>query len=389
MFKINFFIGALVSFTFLLSNQIFCQEYFEFKNPNFSFSIPDGWKEYKSNPSLLIYGKYVKVTDGLMGGSLRVGKDIYFGNLGTIWNLNQEEEKKQLEKEASLRNFVFSKETINGLKTVKINFETTIGENDRRREFKAVIYKFLVKQDRKEHVISFFLNTETKDFYKDNIDFLKIISTLNLTSQKTVFNSQKEVVFKNIKYIISKPVEYDYFSNSTFKGMKINEFTKTYCFSDDISINDLELLVPKNFDKHPTIHFYTINALKNKSVTADEFLESKLFWKEMYKKANYDNLLANVISDSLLFCNYGISDTKPTTFTHLKDETNFLSTLVFINAGSEDNLLKMMAIINYIYINETVIFIKLSQEYKTFSDIEKIQNMSKSIVSEFLENNKK
>lgn len=386
----KYFICALTSFIFLLTSQhSYSQDYFEFKNPSFSFSIPNGWKEYNKNPSLLMYGKYVKVNNGIIGGILRVGQDIYTGSLETIWSLNPEAEKKELEKEATLRNFSFAKETINGLKTVKINFETTIGENDKRKEFKAVIYKFLVKQDKKEHVIFFFLITDPKDFNNDNNDLLKIISTLNLTSQKTIFNSQKEVQFKQKKYTISKPVDYDYFSNSVFKDMKINEFTKTYCFTDDISIYDFELLVPKKLNEQPTIHFYTMNALKEQEVTPDNFVEYKLFWKEMYEKSNYEKLLNSIISDSLLFCKYEFSDTKPMTFTHLKDENKLLSTLVIINAKTEIEVIKKISITNYIYLNDIVIFIKLTQDYKTFSDIEKIQNKSNVIVSEFLKNNDK
>lgn len=390
--KVNskFLIGALSSFILPLTSQsLYSQDYFEFNNPSFSFSIPDGWKEYNINPSLLMYGKYVKVNNGKIGGILRVGQDIYLDNVISIWNVNAEAEKKQLEKEATLRNFSFKKETINGLETIKINFETTLGKVNNRKEFKAVIYKFLVNQDKKEHVIFFFLITDPKDFYNDNNDLLQIISTLNLTSQKTIFNSKKEVEFKHKKYVISKPVDYDYFSNSVFKNMKINEFTLTYCFTDDISMYDFELLVPKKLDDQPTIHFYTSNALKEQSVTQEDFMEYKLFWKKMYEQPNYEKLLNYIISDSLLFCKYEFSGTEPMTFTHLKDEKKLLSTLVFINAKTDIELTKKIYISNCIYLNDIVIFIVLSQDYKTFSDIEKIQNKSNTIVSEFLKNNTK
>ena len=383
-------LGALISLIFLIKSQhLYSQVYCEFKNPVFSFSIPVDWEEFKGKPSLLNYGKYIKLENDTIGGILRVGQDVYTGNIEKIWNLNAEEEKKQLEKEATLRNFSFKKERINGLETVRINFETTIDKNNKHKEFKAVIYKFLVKQDKKEHVIFFFLITDPKDFNNDNNDLLKIISTLNLTSQKTIFNSQKEVQFKQKKYTISKPVDYDYFSNSEFKDMKINEFTKTYCFTDDISIYDFELLVPKKLNEQPTIHFYTMNALKEQEVTPDNFVAYKRFWKEMYEKSNYEKLLNSIISDSLLFCKYEFSDTKLMAFTHLKDEAKLLSTLVIINAKTEIEVIKIISIINYIYLNDIVVYIKLTQDYKTFSDIEKIQNKSKVIVSEFLKNNDK
>jgi hypothetical protein len=395
--KTNFFIkvkkyftNALISFIFLfISQDLYSQDYFNFKNPVFSFSIPAGWEEHKENLSFLNYGTYVKLNNDTIGGILRVGKEIYTENIETIWNLNAEEEKFQLGKEANLRNFSFTKERINGLETVRINFETTIDKNNKRKEFKAVIYKFLVKQDKNENVILFFLITDPKDFNNDNNDLIKIISTLNLTSQKTIFNSHKEVQFKQKKYTISKPVEYDYFSNSVFKNMKINEYTKTSCFTDDISIYDFELLVPKKLDEKPTIHFYTYSALKKQSVTPEKFVEYKQFWKEMYEQPNYEKLLNFIISDSLLFCKYQFSETKPTTYTFLKDENKLLSTLVFINIKTDIGFIKKISVTNYIYINDIVIFIMLSQDYKTFSDIEKIQIMSNTIISEFLKNNDK
>ena len=98
--KVNskFLIGALSSFILPLTSQsLYSQDYFEFNNPSFSFSIPDGWKEYNLNPSLLMYGKYVKVNNSKIGGILRVGQDIYLGNVETIWRLNPADEKKQLE----------------------------------------------------------------------------------------------------------------------------------------------------------------------------------------------------------------------------------------------------------------------------------------------------
>ncbi len=386
----KFIIIVLTMLIFLWKCQrIQSQEYFEFDNPSFSFSIPEDWKEYKGNPSLLMFGKYVKVNNGVIGGILRVGQDIYLGNLETIWNLDAENERKQLEKEAILNNYNFSKETIHGLRTIKINFETTLYKDNKSLDFKAVIYKFLVKQDKKEYVIFFFLITGLKDFYDDNNDLLKIISSLNLSSTKSIITSQKEIEFNQNKYIIPKPIGYDYFSNSVFMNMKINEFTKTYCFTDDIGIYDFELLVPKNLDDHPTIHFYTYNNLKEQIVTPKDFAEYKLFWKEIYEQNNYEKILNHIVSDSLLFCKYEFSLTNPLAFAHLKNEDNLLSTLVFINSKTEMDSAKLISVTNYIYINNSVIFIKLSQIYKTFSDIERIQRVSNTIVSEFLKKNKK
>lgn len=380
---------AIILFTFLVSwLKLFSQEYFEFNNPSFSFSIPEGWKEYKGAPSTLMFGKYVKVNNGIIGGILRVGRDIYSGNLETIWNLNEETEKKGLEKEALIRNYTFKKDTINGYKTVKISFETTLGDND-KRNFNAIIYKFLLKQDKKEYVVFFFLITESRDYYSDNLDFTKVISTLNLTSQKTAYNAQRVVQFEHMKFIISKPVDYDFFSNSVFKDMKLNEFTKTYCFADEIGIYDLELLVPKKIEGQPIIHFYSMNALKEQMVTQDDFAENKLFWKEMYDQSKYAKLLDSVISDSLLFCQYEFSDTEPNGYIHLKDEPKFLSTLVFINSKIAGDVIRKILVTNYLYLNNTVVFITLSQDYESFSDIEKIQHKSNFIVSEFLKNNDK
>ena len=318
-----------------------------------------------------------------------VGQDIHTVSIETIWSLNPEAEKKELEKAASLRNFSFTKETINGLQTVKIIFETTAGENDKRKEFKAVIYKFLVKQDNKEYVIFFFLITDPKDFNNDNIDLLKIITTLNITPKKVLFNSQKEVNFEGVNYTISKPVDYDYFFNSVFRDMKINEFTKTYCFTDDYSIYDFELLVPKKLNENPIIHIYTMNALRNQKVTPGSFLEYKLFWKRMYEKTIYEKLLDSIMSDSVLFCKYQFSDAKPMTFTHLQDENKLLSTLVIIDAKTEIGVTKIMSITNYIYLKDIVIFIKLTKKYTAFSDIEKIKSYSNLVVSEFIKNNDK
>jgi hypothetical protein len=167
-----------------LGGIIYSQEYFHYDDPTFSFSIPSGWREYKNNPALLMYGKFVKNKDGRIGGILRVGRDLYLGNVSTIWNLNQADEKKNLEKEAVLRNYSFKKETLNGKKVVEINFETTLGEGEKRKDFKAVIYKYLVTQNRTEHVIFFFLITDPSDFDTDNKDLLKIISSITFSSNK-------------------------------------------------------------------------------------------------------------------------------------------------------------------------------------------------------------
>jgi len=379
---------------FIICHTFFCkfsysQEYFEYKNPTFSFSIPEGWQDYKGTPTLLIYDKFVKVNNGIIGGILRVGQDIYLGNLETIWNLDPDAEKKELEKEAILKNYSFKKEVINGLKTAKINFETTLGGNANGKDFKAVIYKFLVVQDKHEYIIFFFLITDQKDFEKDQKDLLSIISTLNLTASKQKFNIKKVIEFKGKKYIIPMPLEYDYFSNSVFKDMKINEFTKTYCFTEELSIYDFELLIPKKLTEQPIIHFYTSKNLIEQSVTNEDFIEYKSFWKKMYEQENYNKLLKQVLLDSLIFCNYIFSETKPMSYLHLKETDNQLSTLVFINGNVGGKQIRKISITNYIFIDNLVIFIKLSQDYNTFSTIETIQNKSNSIVSEFLKYNSK
>ncbi len=365
------------------------QDFFEYENPKFSFSIPADWKEYHGTPTLLIYGKFVKVNDGVIGGILRVGQDIYFGNLETIWNINPEEDKKKLGKEATLENYSFKKEVLNGIRTVKINFETTIGENDKAKDFKAVIYKFLTIQEEKERIVTFFLITDPEDFDNDQKDILEIISSLDFSSNKRRFNSERIFEFNQKKYIISKPTDYDYFSNSVFKDMKINEFTRTYCFADEIGVYDFELLVPKKIEEQPIIHFYTMNSLKGQKVTDAEFVEAKIFWKEMYNQGTYNKLLDYLISDSLLFCNYQFSKTEPISYIHIKDEANILSTLIFNNSTINGDNINQIVITNYIYLNEIVVYIKLSQAYKTFSDIEKIKTKSDIIVTEFLKKNNK
>lgn len=382
-------IGLAMAMSLWTSSALYSQDYFEFKNPSFSFSVPNGWKENPSNNSMLLFGKYVKVNDGIIGGILRVGRDVYFTKLGTIWNLSEETEKNQLEKEAKLFNFTFKKDILNDHKIVKISFETVIEKDNNSKHFKAVIYKMLVLQDNQECVINFFLITSPKDFENDHRDLLQILATLNTSSQKTIFNSQKEVLFNQKRYLISKPVDYDYFSNSIFNYLNINQFTQTYCFTNDLSIYDFELLVPKNINNQPTIHFYTSNALVNQSITPQQFMETKTFWKKMYEQPNFEKLLNYIISDSLLFCKFEFSNTKSMTFTHLKDETNLLSTLVFMNIKTDVGIMTNISITNHIYINNIVVFIKLSQTFKTFSDIDKIKKISDMTVSEFLKNNQR
>ncbi len=383
MFKTVIFIICI----FLYSQISHGQEFFEYTNPNFSFSIPEDWKEYHGTPSLLIFDKFVKVNDGIIGGILRVGKDVYNGNLETVWSIKEEEDRKILEKEASIRNYSFKRETLNGTKTVKTSFDTSIGEKNKRKDFKGVIYKFLTIQDNKQHVVTFFLITDPKDFDSDHNDVLEIVSTLDFGLNQKVYNSERIVEFNQEEYVISKPSDYDYFSNSSFKDMKINEFTNTYCFTDEIGIYDFELLVPKKLDEEPLIHFYTMNSLKGQEVTAPEYIEAKIFWKEMYNQPNYNELVENLISDSLLFCNYDFSKTDSLSYIHLKDEANILSTLIFNNSKINGENKSQILITNYIYINDIVVYIKLSQAFTGFSDIDKIKTKSNTTVSEFLKNN--
>lgn len=254
-------------------NFIYSQKTFHYEDPTFSFSIPSGWKEYKSYPTLLMYGKFVKNKDGRIGGILRVGRDIYTGNLTTIWNLNQEDEKKNLEKEAVLRNYSFKKETLNGNKVVKINFETTIGETEKQKDFKAVIYKYLVIQNKKEHIVSFFLITDPNDFDADNRDLLEIILSIYFSSNKTAMRSMKEGIFNGHIYKISKPTGYDYFDNSVFGSTSISELTKENLLAKEVV--NLELLVPKSLEDNPIVHFYSYKALEKQIISLAKFKEYK------------------------------------------------------------------------------------------------------------------
>jgi len=363
----------------------FSQEYFHYDDPAFSFSIPSGWMEYKSNPSLLMYGKFVKNKDGRIGGILRVGQDIYTRNLLSIWNLNQDDEKRNLEKEAVLRNYSFKKETLNGNNVVKLNFETTIGEGQNRKDFKAVIYKYLVIQNNKEHVIFFFLITDPSDFDADNKDLLKIISSINFSSNKTGMRSAKEVIFNGHIYKISKPNEYDYFDNSVFGNTSIKEFTKTNLLSTEVF--DLELLVPKSLENNPIVHYYSYKVLENQNVTFDEFKEYKTFWKNGYSNGTYDSLAKEIFSDSLIIKQFGKMSSKAMGYFHISESDSALSTLVYINGNMRDNILSKVAVSNYLFINNTVILIKLSMDYKRFADVLKIKNQSELFVNEFFEIN--
>jgi len=210
---------------------------------------------------------------------------------------------------------------------------------------------------------------------------------MGFSQTNTNVESFKEVKFNNRVYRISKPENYDYFGNSIFKEMSISEFTKTNLLS--IEVIDFELLVPKVLDANPLVHFFSYKALENQKVTSEQFKEYKTFWKSGHNNGTYDSIAKSILSDSVIFNQFGIMKSKSNGYTHLDETKYLLSTLVFITGGTNGKIEKFIVISNYLNINETVIYIKLTKSYKNFKDISEIQKDSKYFVSAFLKNNLK
>jgi hypothetical protein len=363
------------------------QEYVQFNYPTFSFSLPDSWKELNKNLTPLDYGKYVKVTNGIIGGGIKVNREVTLENFESIWNIKIDEERKEFQKETSFKNIQYSKEIINGLKSIKLTFEFEGINKNKLKEFKTISYRFLIKQDKKTYVINFVLTTEKKDYVNDLNDLLKIIMSLNFEVDQAIFNSNKEIQFGKDKYIISKPVGYNYFSNSIFKEMTINDFTKVNCFDNEINNYNFELLVPKDLKNKPTIHIYTLNGFSQIKFNVNKFQEYKQLIFNKTETSEYEKILNSFLLDSLKFCDYKLSYTKPFIFVNFIDEERILSNMIFIFSKIGNKEINKLVISNYIHINNIIVFIKLTMDYNHYSDINNIKIISKNIVTEFLKRN--
>lgn len=158
------------------------QQLFEYKRPSFSFTIADNWHEFKGKyASPLMYGKFVKVTDGINGGILRVGRDLYTAKIQSIWNLDSNEERLSLEKEAVLKNYTFRRETLNGAKVVKLSFQTNLGLSPEASDYYGLIYKYLLIEDGTEYIISFFLLSPAQDYERDKMEYMEILKMSNIS----------------------------------------------------------------------------------------------------------------------------------------------------------------------------------------------------------------
>jgi hypothetical protein len=377
----------LSSFFSILSLILSSQEYVQFSYPTFSFSLQGNWKELNKNLTPLDYGKYVKVTNGIIGGGIKVNREVTLENLESIWNIKIDEERKEFQKVTSFKNIQYSKEILNGLKSIKVTFEFEGINKNKLKEFKTISYRFLIKQGKKTYVINFLLTTEKKDYENDLNDLLKIIMSLNFEVDQAIFNSSKEIQFGKDKYIISKPVGYNYFSNSIFKEMTINDFTKVNCFDNEINNYNFELLVPKDLKNKPTIHIYTLNEFSRIKFNVNKFQEYKQLIFNKTETSEYEKILNSFLLDSLKFCDYKLSYTKPCIFVNLRDEERILSNMIFIFSKIGNEEINKLVISNYIHINNIIVFIKLTMDYNNYSDINNIKIISKNIVTEFLKRN--
>lgn len=214
-----------------------------------------------------------------------------------------------------------------------------------------------------------------------------IIAILCLCFSFFFANAQKKVSYNNRNYIIDKPFEYNYYGNSIFKDKDIGELMSLYCLSDTLGVNFLEVLVPEKIQNDPIIQLYTTRLLNDKLVSNDDFLEYKSYWKTMFDRPNFKYIANVILTDSLVFCKNTFQDNSISSWSLIDEDYNYLSLFSKIN----DTIGKSKPIIvisNFILIKQTIVFIRLSKEYISFSDIKTIETRSKQIINDFISKNK-
>lgn len=355
------------------------QDTYDREDPNFSFKTLQGWKDYGNLSSPLEYFKIVRVRNERIDGILRVGRDIYFDDISTIWELDSDYEKAMLQQEAVLTEYSFKKETINSMNCVKINFSTKIKD----KHFKAVTYKFLLEESQKDYVIFFFLITSPENYMEDSEDLKKMISTLKFSHEHLNQKADSEFHFAGYQFKIDQPLGYSTFDKSEKSLTKADYSHST---QSQIPVTDFEILIPKNKTDEPTLFIQSFSFLDKERVTQSDFDGYKKVWTDALKSGQYEKFADSIFSNQTIINRFGNIDLEQKGYIILQDSSNCLSTILLAEDTS-GRIQKTIIIQNYIFIQKTIIFIKSTMPYNEIDDISKASNITLQFVNNFINSN--
>jgi len=167
--------------------------------------------------------------------------------------------------------------------------------------------------------------------------------------------------------------------------MSISEFTNTYCFSDGFSIHSFELLIPEKTEERPVVHFYTMEALKDISVSIEDFAEYKAYWKEAFTSKNYKAMAGAL--DSLTVCDYIASKSDLQQSSLVYDDERRLSIWYLVNGMVGDEAVTQSVVSNFLFLDGDIIFVKANNVIEEYSAAKEVLKISNEIVSTFLRDN--
>lgn len=369
----------LISFNNAYSNTIF-----QYNNPSFSIAITDNWVVDRTTVLPGRYDKFIKKSD--KQSVLSIKRDIYPYEVDDIWSLDESGFKKELEIGQNIADFKFKRIKISDNHAVRSEFKLAINLGGDIKKFKCSMYKMLFIEHNVKYVIHFYLLSDPDEFLRSDDDVLKMISTIkNKKSDQDVI---KLFEFNNFKFKIPKLKGFSYFSDLQGDNVLLNKFNSENVNS--LGVVSFEYLIADSLVFDPSVHIYSNEVFRNKKISKIDFNEAKIFWKAMYEKENFKVITDLFKRDSAsIFSEISMMNIEltPSITSNLIDKNNLLSTLVILGYDSSPNQDRLIFITNYIYINEMVVFIKISKSFTKYSDILKLEKVSNDVVNEFFKIN--
>lgn len=369
----------LLLLSLIYFNNAYSKVTFQYKNPSFSLEILDNWVIDRTVILPGRYDKFIKKSDKQSVFSIK--RDSYSYNVNDIWSLDESGFKKELEVGQSIGDFKFTRIKINDNHAVKAEFKLALNVVGTIKNYKCSMYKLLFIENNVEYVIHFYLLSDPDEFRHSDADILEMIKSINkVDNSQSVF---KTFEFNSVKYKIPVVEGYDNLIDTSL----ISTLNSTELKS--LGVVSFEYLMPKANDSDPVIHIYSNEIFKDKKIFENDFKQAKEFWKSAYEKQNFKiirNILkrdsASIFND--VFNNSGIDLQLAS---NIKEDNQLLSTMVIVDESSNSGMGKKIFIINYIHLNNTIIFIKLFKSFNNYDDIINLEQKSQHVLSEFLKLN--
>jgi len=355
-----------------------------FNAPNDLANLSESW----TNDSK--YHRLAPLINDRIYGVIRVGRDIYTGNIYSIENLNETDEKNIWINEMSgtgspVDNFDFQKIDIRGRKFAKIKFTTSM-PIEGLDNWTCLVYRTLfVNALGEEYVISFHLFTPSENFPSDREILESIIFSIRDDSERPIDSTIKQSGPRRFKVPLIE--NYAYFENSPLSNYgTIYDMTGAGC--SPIEVDILDAIIPKNYweyDKYPIINIHTFKTLADKTVTKTLFEEYRKEWLENLGDGTVDEILRGDYPMSS-YCLSIKNELNLKNFAVLANTDSMCSYILFV-ASSDGN--HQIIQTDHLLIDETVIFIRYNIKNESMDNLETFLAVNKSYSKLFTKFNSK